>query len=238
MITTLLILLLSYVSMISSLILDQHLFTVVKRKKMALHESGHCVAIWSCPFVNKIDFVSINLDAEDLAKVGDEFLDTIKLGYGLNLYYIDRSNTPDLLWSKMAISLAGIAGEASMYGIQISKTSELDLKSARADAIKLIKQQSFNPWWDVQYKGVLHPYQMLGADEQQAKLMEQAEATARDIIASYGDRFHKLVDLLIKKVRIDEDDIAKVLGDRINVINNGWCFLMPNEPRRSENGLE
>jgi hypothetical protein len=194
--------------------------TLHEALRISLHEVGHTIACWSCSTVMKMDGTTMKA----------------KHGGGLTQYSYHPNDDIHTLWARLIISLAGIAAETKKFACSDStvRVNTPDMTNAKTFAGQLVAANSHSPDWEVRYDGPLHPFkEVMSLTDAEESVMRLAEASAHDIIMSYGARFDQLVDVLRKKKTIQEDDMEPILGDRRPII---WAegakavFMVPDHP--------
>ncbi len=189
--------------------------------RAAVHEAGHTVVAWCCTLVPVIGDVTI--EAED---------------GGATRMWLYSQDSPESHWCDMVIYLAGMAAEIAAFGKMKTRGCGPDIERALSRAKKIAESGNITPpWKSPKRKQSLEFDKMIHAlDPQQAKVLSEGYRMAYCILEAHGNRFYKVVSVLLAKKTASCDDIETVLGPRAFVkimgipVAAGWfkpTFIIP-----------
>jgi cell division protease FtsH len=191
-----------------------HLVNPDERKVVAYHESGHTLVAWLTPGADAVQKVSIVPRGR-------------ALGATEQIPGEERHNmSQDYLTTKIAVLLGGRTAEEVALG-EVSTGAENDLVEATALARRMVTR------WGMGQIGLL----AFRADEQQpflgyemaqgrdysedtaaridrdvARLLDEAHARVRTLLAGSRDKLDALVEALLREETIDADQLRRILG--------------------------
>ncbi len=179
------------------------LLTDATRRRLAFHEAGHAlVGHWTG--AGRIERVTIE-----------------PRGPGLGVTYMTRETEDPLyaqgeLVSRLAMMLGGREAELMVLGSVSSGASD-DLKRASELAIQMVGQLGFSETFGLlSIAGV--PKELLGPDVQAGvlnearALLEQAQATCRDVLTAQRPRLDALADALLCTEVLSGEPLKALLG--------------------------
>lgn len=160
--------------------------------KLAVHESGHTVVGWLCTTTTQIPSVTIE---------------------NANGGIIENTNTNNA-WCQLVIDLAGVAAESFVFGKPVqSKPAASDLSKALSKAKMLIGTK---PPWDIPAIETSLPFEKMFTEItlKEAAVLKHGYAMAKRLITKHSVGYYRLVNTLLAKKTITEEDIKEVLGSR------------------------
>jgi ATP-dependent Zn protease len=181
----------------------RHIF----QNRAAVHEAGHTLAAWCCTLVDTVDSVTIERPEG-----------------GHVLYRQNVADTTEGVWCELVITLAGLAAEISEFNVIRSGESESDLQKSLASAKNLASNGSTkSPWGTFSREKTLkfkNMYRDLEPVHEQ--ILAEAYTMCHEIIEAHGNKFYKLVSVLLTKKTISQSDLESVLGNRsfINIVKS------------------
>jgi ATP-dependent Zn protease len=164
---------------------------------VAVHEAGHAVAAWCCTAVR-----SVRVD------IGE--------GEGWTRWKtvtIERQDD----WTSLVISLAGIAAENYVFGSFHAHESQLDLLKALKLARALTRSgrtAAEKPANDLVPFGRIF-VETIGNEEQCA--LQSGYSEAKRLVVSHGERYFRLVSLILMCPALSERQLEVALGPRTAV---------------------
>lgn len=175
------------------------------RHRTAIHEAGHVLAVWACPFAGSLDRVVIHAAG------------------GRVMYTWPADEDDDnVLWAHAVIALAGLAAELTVYQRFRATEARKDLEDAREAAAALVRRgSSAPPDWVV---GAPLPFERMfstGMPTAQAAVLRSAYAKARALVRARAAERDRIADLLLEHQHLTEADIEQVLGARGIAVNLG-----------------
>ncbi len=167
--------------------------------RAAVHEAGHTVAAWCCTLVPSVDRVSI---------------ETATGGVTEYTHYDEDSS--EGIWCCIVINLAGLAAEISAWGKMRSGECESDLQKALKNAKKLVEDGSIKPPWKITPRSSSLKFEKIfqELDEVHGQILSDGYHMAHAILEAHGNRFHKVVSILLTKKTVKSEDLEPVLGKR------------------------
>lgn len=180
--------------------------------RVAVHEIGHSIVAWACTAVTFFDYATIVPDSS-----GND-------GY---VEYVIKKNAP---WCRLAIAMAGVAGEVLVYGKFDALASEMDLEKAKKLAIFLKGTKCPFPLPENK-KGKKMDFTKVfeSISQEEATIIEQGYWMAKAIIESYGKRSDRAVSLLLKHKTCTEKHFEPVLGSREHLKLLEPTFVLPSK---------
>ncbi len=189
-----------------------------ERKRAAVHEAGHTLAVWGCPFVSDVLTVEVFKGAGGGGRVTYTFLSD------------DHIN---VLWAKTVISLAGIASELSVYPRFHSASAFSDLSDARAEARAIVALGDVETptWIECAVDGP--PFTTMfrsGLSEKEAYVLRLAYNKARALVRARAASRDELVTLLLARSHVGGDELEAILGTRtvtriVGVASRSYPFV-------------
>lgn len=169
---------------------------------LAIHESGHAVVAWSCPFVGHVSDMFI-----EPTKPGEAALWQGRVDH-------DWKEAPPevrLAWDAI-LALSGLAAETLCLG-RVRTLLMRDVDEAVSSARALCRSGA--PW-----PSVLHavtpsplPFQVRCTGEEE-RLLRHAWSAACGLVARERSRHARLVTEIATRRRLSERDLAAILGPR------------------------
>ena len=189
--------------------------------RAAVHEAGHAVTAWCCTLVPTIGDVTIE-HAE---------------GGITNIWYYSHDSVEGR-WCDVVIYLAGMAAEIAAFGKVKTQGCGPDIKQALAQAKKIAESGSIVPPWKspARKRSLEFDKMIVSLDPQHAKVLSEGYRMAYSILEAHGNKFYKVVSVLLAKKTATCTDIETVLGPRAFVkimgipVANGWMkptFITP-----------
>jgi ATP-dependent Zn protease len=189
--------------------------------RAAVHEAGHTVTAWCCTLVPEIGDVTI--EAED---------------GGATRMWLYSQDSHESRWCDMVIYLAGMAAEIAAFGKVKTRGCGPDIERALSQAKKIAESGNVTPPWkspsrkkSLEFDKMIH-----SLDPQHAKVLSEGYRMAYSILEAHGNRFYKVVSVLLTKKTASSTDIEAVLGPRAFVkimgipVAAGWfkpTFIVP-----------
>jgi cell division protease FtsH len=179
-----------------------HVLTEAEKAIVAYHEMGHAIVMRSLPGCDPVQKVS-----------------TISRGMALGItvsspaedrYLIRRTE----LLAKLAGLMGGRAAEEIIFG-DITTGAAQDIKQASNIARRMVREFGMSPLGNVliEDEGV-SPQRATQADAEESYLVEQAYATAKDILEAKKDKLIAISEHLIQVETIDGPELDRLLfGD-------------------------
>jgi ATP-dependent Zn protease len=165
---------------------------------VAVHEAGHTIATFACNKVEKIIYAFIDKD-----------------NGGVSYLFKDNKSAKSS-YASMVICLAGLAGELSVYnkcnGIHATK----DLVSAIEYLDKLLLLDFSKIKINKSKADITKMYKRSFSDLEK-DILNSAFYDAKNLIKDYGDKYFKLISLLLAKNKISESDIENICGSRFSI---------------------
>jgi len=169
-------------------------------KRIAAHETGHVLLAWFSSYVREVAWVS---------------LEKSKTAY----FSLPRGSS-EFLFDRAVICLAGIAGEAAVFGRFRSGPAAGDLLTARACAEEYRRTPDC-----ARRLGRIKPpgapmtldFAAMFSDRpppEVCRVLDCAYAAARDKIISFRDAFDRVHQMLLDKKELKRDEIAALFGPR------------------------
>jgi cell division protease FtsH len=197
---------------VRSTILSDH-----DRKVVAYHEAGHALAAWVLPHADPVHKVTIIPHGRALGVTEQLPLD-------------DQVNySREYLFSRIAVMLGGRSAEELAIG-DITTGAENDL----VEATRLARRMATR--WGMGDLGLM----ALSSDEEQPflgyelarghdyseetsaridryvqELLDRQHAQVTEILTQARDKLDKLVEALLNEETINQEDLAKILGERV-----------------------
>jgi ATP-dependent Zn protease len=142
------------------------------------------------------------------------------------------------VWCDIVIHLAGMAAEIAAYGRTRSGGCSSDLTRARNLARVLhAKGKTQPPWKILERKHTLSFDKIIvDLDPQHGQILRDAYHMAHAILEAHGNKFYKVVSVLLTRKTASAADIESVLGPRAFVkvmgvpVAAGWfkpTFILP-----------
>ena len=189
--------------------------------RAAVHEAGHTVTAWCCTLVHEVPEVTIE-DEEG----------------GVTRTWLYNHDSHESRWCDMVIFLAGMAAEIAAFGKVKTRGCGPDIERALFQAKKIVDSGNLTPpWKSPSRKKSLEFEKMIHAlDLQQAKVLSEGYRMAYSILEAHGNKFYKVVSVLLAKKTASAADIESVLGPRAFVkimgvtVAAGWLkpsFIIP-----------
>lgn len=170
--------------------------------RAAVHEAGHAVVAWRSPYVVSIQMITI---------------DNAGVGCGQVQYTLSHAGggSPQGNWDRVAISLAGMAGELVEFGKLKSGGSKQDLLNARAAAYALINNYK-DPIWkkEVADTDIDMGRSFRRVDPRVRKILNLGFARAKYICEQEKVRIAHIVTLASQNGPLGAKDIREVFGKR------------------------
>lgn len=197
-----------------------HLLTKDEKRIAAYHESGHALVSVNMPKsepVRKISIISRGMAA----------------GYTLKTPIEEkRLKTREDFIAEMATLLGGLSAEKLIFG-QSTTGSSNDLRQASDMARKMVKQFGMSPLGPIVFGereemaflgrefGDIRNYSEVVAakiDEEVARLIEESQKMATNILTQKRQTLDKIAERLIEKETIEKEEFEKLAG--VNVKSN------------------
>lgn len=181
------------------------------RVRTAVHEAGHAVLAWHARCIAHVSSAAIVADGDD------ESAGRVAFMIPLQLTQKDR-------WELVAVNLAGLAAEATVYDSIVCYGAEGDLQKAR-DLVEEIYQYerdkdgaSTCPWGDADTSRVgsiaSRVYEERQAPSRKEEIVDTCYRHALGKIREHRPRFDAIASELEKKDRLNVDELEAILGER------------------------
>ena len=189
-----------------------------EKRRVAVHESGHAVLAWTTPEAEAVRRVSIlprgmSLGATQQVPPEDRHL-----------------HTRHELEARLFVLLGGYAAERSVLG-DVSTGAENDLREATRLANKMVAHYGMSDALGPMYYDVHEEHPFLGQriatdsstsdatvhaiEDESRVLLAHALDEAVAAIAAHRAQLDGLVDALLEHETLEQDDVARVLGPRV-----------------------
>jgi ATP-dependent Zn protease len=182
--------------------------------RTAVHEAGHVLAAWACPFVVCIDSAEIHSQG------------------GVVAYRYREGEGANNRWATMVIALAGIAGELSAYRRFRSGEARKDLERAKACAAIVAKMgEGAPPWLETESGAPPFDKMFRGLDPAEGRILSLAYAKARHIVRQQEKERNEVAALLLSKRKVTGDELEAVLGKRtltaaLGAVSDTFVFVI------------
>ena len=191
-----------------------HLLSKDEKRIAAYHESGHALVSASMPKsepVRKVSIISRGMAAGYTLKTAAEE---------------KRLKTKDEFIGEMATLLGGLSAEKLVFG-QSSTGSSNDLRQASDMARKMVKEFGMSPLGPIVFGereemaflgrefGDMRNYSEVVAakiDEEVARLIEESQKKAADILNQKRETLNKIAERLIEKETIEKEEFEQLAG--------------------------
>ena len=167
------------------------------RSRAAIHEAGHVLAAWACPFASSIDDVRIHESG----------------GCVRYAWPVDERHD-NVLWARAVIALAGIASELTVYDTFRAIEARRDLRDAHEIAEALVRSGATAPPDWVTAEAPPFGQMFREIDAEHAAVLRSAYAKARAIVRARLEDRDRIAAMLLARDRLTEADLADVLGHR------------------------
>lgn len=177
--------------------------------KLAVHESGHTVVGWLCTTTTQIPSVTIENANGGITMIYSFIIENTNTNINTNT----NTNTNNA-WCKLVIDLAGVAAESFVFGKPVqSKPAASDLSKALSKAKMLIGTK---PPWDIPAIETSLPFEKMFTEItlKEAAVLKHGYAMAKRLITKHSVGYYRLVNTLLAKKTITEEDIKEALGSR------------------------
>lgn len=171
-------------------------------ERTAVHEAGHLLISYYCSDVVKVTKCSIDVDESGNA---------ITTG----IWKLDRNK-----WNELVVMLGGIAGELSLYNKFRSGGASSDLMVARSLATDIINSNILPPWTTDDITVYNLPFSNMFTTElsiEEEIILNTAYNKSKSVLVVHQNLYIKLINLLLEKRTITEDDVEKILGSRFAI---------------------
>ena len=185
--------------------------------RMAVHESGHTLLVWS--YNETESFTAATIETKE--------------GGGLTSWRWQDQNGRDFWWCMLAMDVSGLVAEHFFLGYGSVSGARVDLEHARQAADYLLSIGAKSPPWPVDEPATQLEFgeHFASATPEQIRMVNLAAETARDVIRAYGERAITLYKTLFERRTMDEKDVEQILGSRETIRYNGVQsrFLLSKE---------
>jgi len=157
---------------------------------------------------------------------------------GATRMWLYSQDSHESRWCDMVIYLAGMAAEIAAFGKVKTRGCGPDIERALSQAKKIAESGNVTPPWkspsrkkSLEFDKMIH-----SLDPQHAKVLSEGYRMAYSILEAHGNRFYKVVSVLLTKKTASSTDIEAVLGPRAFVkimgipVAAGWfkpTFIVP-----------
>lgn len=173
--------------------------------RVAVHEAGHAIVAFCCSKVVSITSANIDID------------------HGSVIYIYSCNKSAKSLYAQMVISLAGLASELINYNKCNGIHAEKDLQNTLdcLDKISIIDLSKIKL-----HKTKIDISKMYSRSftDLEKRILNSAYYDSRNIIKSFGEKYYKLISLLLSKNKVSESDMENILGSRIFIKMTGQTF--------------
>lgn len=192
-----------------------------KEKKItAYHEAGHALVAHSLPHTDPVRKVSVIARG----RAG---------GYTLKMPLEDKRYIPKIEFEEdLAVTLAGYAVEREIFGAdQLSTGPSADLRQATQLARRLVTEFGMSEKLGPRTYGEHEELIFLGReiteqrdysekvaeiiDEEVGRLIAQGLALAEKILRAKRDDLEKIVQVLMEKETIEQEELVQILGEKV-----------------------
>ncbi len=170
--------------------------------RVAVHEAGHAITTFSCNKV--VDITSVYIESNN----------------GGVFYTTNNVNTAEFNYALMVMSLAGLAAEIIVYNKCNPIHAEKDLNNT-LNALELLITQDLTSISISESKTDISKMYSRSFSNLEKRLLNSAFNDAKNIINAFGEKYFKLVSLLLTKIKISQSDIENILGSRIFIKLSG-----------------
>jgi AFG3 family protein len=179
-------------------------FTMKEKNVVSYHEAGHVIAAW---FLSSNDPV-LNISV----------LPRVKSPNSKDQYIEDKLLTKEQLLEKICMSLAGRVAEKIAFN-KVTCAGADDLKKATQIAFNIVEKFGMTcagHYFDFDRQSSDNRRETI--EKEVSKLLEKCESLTLDLLRAKQELLHALAYEVMQKEVLDQDEIAKVLGDRPNEI--------------------